>query len=191
MRAKIMTIICLQGAWNDGSSHSGDSWRRCANDFVDTSALYALVDADDANHSRVVAFLQSEGARPEVCRDRCYPPGDDDSDQKPLGPSSCHARARRYPAKRQIRNDADQRIRMVRDVAHFQRFADKTWSPFDCSCLAVAQAGGLPKPLPSIIICDRWRLTVVELARMSRTSSRLILFSPTLHSRLTEPQPPP
>ncbi len=108
--------------------------------LVDTSALYALVDADDAHHEDAVRYLKRLGrgvslVLPDVTLMETM--------------ALINSRLGKRVAIRALRSiQRSLRFQVIRlgdeDYAEtrraFERYADKDWSPFDCACLAVARA---------------------------------------------------
>ncbi len=108
--------------------------------IADTSALYALVDADDAHHAEAVAFLKHTGRRLALVvlettlfetltliKSRL---GQDIATRTLAAMQA----SRRYRIVSLTEQDRKETWRI------FATFADKGWSPFDCACLAVARA---------------------------------------------------
>ena len=108
--------------------------------LVDTSALYAFVDADDAHHREAVRYLK----------------------RLPKGVSLVvtdvtlmeamiliQSRLGRQVASRALESlQQSHRFRLIRLTDEdwdqvwriFEQYFDKDWSPFDCACLAAARA---------------------------------------------------
>ena len=108
--------------------------------IADTSALYALVDADDAHHTEAVAFLKHTGKRltlvvPETTLFETLT-----LIKSRLGQDTATRTLTALQASRRYRiiSLTEQDRKETRRI--FTEFADKGWSPFDCACLALARA---------------------------------------------------
>jgi len=108
--------------------------------IVDTSALYALVDADDAHHREAVSYLKRAGRDASLVLA-------DTTLMEAL--TRIGRRLGRRTAARTLRSILQsQRFRVIRLTDQdyeetwriFEQYADKDWSPFDCACLAVARS---------------------------------------------------
>jgi predicted nucleic acid-binding protein len=108
--------------------------------IVDTSALYALVDADDVHHGEATRYLRQLGRNVSLeivdttlmealtlIKRRLGADVASQTLQAIQGSS-------RY---RTVRLTEEERREMWR---LFEQYADKQWSPFDCASLAVARA---------------------------------------------------
>jgi len=106
--------------------------------ITDTSAIYALVDKDDAHHKDAVKFIKRRGLRLVLYV------------AEPIVFESMtliYARLGHDIATRVLTSmQTSDRYRLVsltnddksKTWDTFVRYADKAWSPFDCVCLAVA-----------------------------------------------------
>lgn len=106
--------------------------------LIDTSALFALVDADDAHHAAAVNFIRRQtGAIHLIVPDIIL------LESMTL----IKSRLGQDPAIRTLQHlQLSPRFQLIRTVTQewrdtwmiFEKYADKAWSPFDCSCLAIA-----------------------------------------------------
>ena len=107
--------------------------------IADTSAIYALVDADDAHHAEAVAFIKQEGKQLTLVV------ADTTLLEAITLIKSRLGQAVATRALKAIRTSSRYRLISLteQDRAEawriFAQYADKDWSPFDCACLAVAR----------------------------------------------------
>ncbi len=108
--------------------------------IVDTSALYALVDADDVHHAEAVRYLR----RPRKGVSLVIT---DTTLMEAI--TLIKRRLGSEVANRTIQTIRRSNLYNVISLADedwagtwrlFEQFRDKEWSPFDCACLAVARA---------------------------------------------------
>lgn len=107
--------------------------------ITDTSAIYALVDADDVHHAEAVAFVKEHGQELTLT-----------VTDLTLFEAITFVKSRlgQEVASRVLKTiRTSQRYGLIRlseqEIAEtwrlFEQFADKDWSPFDCSCLVAAR----------------------------------------------------
>lgn len=108
--------------------------------ITDTSALYALVDSDDRHHPEATDFLNQEGEHLDlvVLNIMLFE-----------AITLIKSRLGHEPAARALKAiQASPRFRIIHLTEEdyqetwriFEEYADKSWSPFDCACLAAARA---------------------------------------------------
>ena len=110
---------------------------------ADTSALYALIDADDLHHAEAVDFLHAEIEESTliVLETTLFETITLTKSRlgHPVAAKALHS-IETSPRMRVARLTAEQ---SAQTWAFFDQYADKAWSPFDCACLAFAQAHGI------------------------------------------------
>jgi len=108
--------------------------------IVDTSALYALVDADDAHHEEAVNYLKHLGKGVSlVIIDMML------MEALTLIKSRLGGKIAARTLQTVQRSNLYKVIRLADDDWReawrlFEQFSDQEWSPFDCACLAAARA---------------------------------------------------
>lgn len=108
--------------------------------IADTSALYALVDADDVHHAQAVTFLKQTGGQLTlvVADTTLFETMTLIKSRLGQGVAGRALKAiqtsRRYRVISLTEEDRAETWRI------FVQYADKDWSPFDCACLVVARA---------------------------------------------------
>jgi predicted nucleic acid-binding protein len=107
--------------------------------IADTSAIYALIDADDVHHQQAKAFIQKEGENlllvvTETTLFEVITLVKSRLGQK-IAVQVLHAicSSRFYRLVHLSDEDRKETWRI------FEKYADKDWSLFDCACLAVAR----------------------------------------------------
>ncbi len=127
--------------------------------IVDTSALYALVDADDAHHAEAVRYLKHlrKGASLAVTNTTLMEAIT--LIKSRLG-SEVATRTLQTIRRSNLYNvisltDEDWREAWLL----FEQFRDKEWSPFDCACLAVARARNIQEAFAFDIHFDQMAAT--------------------------------
>jgi len=107
--------------------------------ITDTSAIYALVDKDDFHHQEAVNFVKQFGARLVLC----VPEPTLFETLTLINARLGHSIAIRVLTA--IHTSDRYRLISLTDEDKsrtwdtFAQYADKKWSPFDCTCLAVAR----------------------------------------------------
>ena len=110
---------------------------------ADTSALYALIDADDLHHAEAVDFLRGELDEITLIVLETTLFETITLTKSRLG-QTVAAKAlhsiETSPRMRVARLSAEQ---LAQTWAFFDQYAEKAWSPFNCAFLAFAQAHGI------------------------------------------------
>jgi predicted nucleic acid-binding protein len=108
--------------------------------IVDTSAIYALVDTDDPHHQEAARYLRQLGrgvsllvAEPTLLETVTLIKGRLGSAIALRTLQSINA-SNRYRVTRLTEADYAETWRLL------EQYSDKSWSPFDCACLAVARS---------------------------------------------------
>jgi len=111
--------------------------------LIDTSALFAIVDADDDNHANAIKFLKGRGKHASLVVTDVILLESMTLIKSKLGQTvAVQAFHLLHESPRyQLIQLAKQEWADTWTV--FEKFEDKDWSPVDCSCLVVAQRRGI------------------------------------------------
>jgi len=108
--------------------------------IVDTSAIYALVDADNLHHDEAVAFLNQEGEGLTLIVTDTTLLESITLIKSRLGHSEAVRSSNAIHASPRFRLISLSKEDWKETWRIFEKYDDKAWSPFDCACLAAAQA---------------------------------------------------
>ena len=106
--------------------------------LIDTGALFALVDADDNYHAEAVEFIQHQkGAFTLLLTDTILIESMTLIKSR-LGQDTAMRTMNHLHQSPRFQLNRLTSKEWLDTWAIFEKYADKAWSPFDCSCLAVA-----------------------------------------------------
>lgn len=111
--------------------------------LVDTGAIFALVDADDRNHAAAKAFVGQLRSNSVLLVSDVILLEAMTLIKSRLGEEAVVQTLQILRQSRRFQLTQLTRREWADTWAIFERFTDKEWSPFDCSCLAVARARGI------------------------------------------------
>jgi predicted nucleic acid-binding protein len=107
--------------------------------IADTSAIYALVDADDVHHAEAAAFIKQEGRRLTLVVTDTTLFEAITLIKSRLGQAVATRALKAIQTSRRYRVISLTEQDRAETWRIFEQYADKDWSPFDCACLAVAR----------------------------------------------------